>query len=165
MSSIAERTDAAVADRAAATSSSTEARDRTIRRLSLIVSIVVLGWSTVELVNLGLTHTTGPELYGVLVAALATGAGAANLWLLRGPRANWLVVIGVLVLWAVIALGGLAGTVAHIVGPVADHGPVDLRPRPVAAPLVFTLLGVAGAAALFVGRRSELRRVRNPWRG
>lgn len=134
---------------------------RTIsERKPLIMSVVVLGWSIKYVVSLGLAHTTGPELYGVLVAALATGAAVANLAILRSPRAQVLVTVAVLVLWAVIAVGGIAGTVAHVVGPVPGHGPVDLRPRPIAAPLVFTLLGVVGGAALFFGKRAAIRRAR-----
>jgi hypothetical protein len=128
-------------------------------RRPLIMSVVVLGWSLKYLVSLGLTHTTGPELYGVLTAALSTGAAAANVAQLRSPRPLVLVTIAVLVLWAVIALAGIAGTVAHIVGPVPGHGPTDLRPRPIPAPLIFTLLGLVGGSALFSGQRAAGRRV------
>jgi hypothetical protein len=121
------------------------------------MSVVVLAWSTKYTLTLALTHTTGPELYGVLSAALAMGAAVANLALLRSPRVRVAVTAGVLVLWAVIALAGIAGTVAHVVGPVAGHGPVDLRPRPVLAPLVFSVLGSVGAFALVSGQRARLR--------
>jgi hypothetical protein len=124
---------------------------------SLAVSVVVLGWSLVETMNLVVVHTTGPEIYGVLTAALGTVAAAANVGLLRSPRVRLIATAIVLVMWAVVAFGGLAGTVAHIVGPVPGHGPIDLRPRPVAAPLVFTLLGFVGAASLVLGRRAHLR--------
>jgi peptidoglycan/LPS O-acetylase OafA/YrhL len=134
-------------------------RERRRGRVASFVTVVVLVWSTVELVNLATKHTTGPELYGVLTAALATGAGIASLAVLRSSRPPLLVVGAVVVLWAVIALGGMAGTLAHIVGPVAGHGPVDLRPRPVAAPLIFTLLGVVGGGALVYGQRPVFRRV------
>lgn len=164
MSSIIHRTEASVPDRASAHSASADARDRTIRRAALAASFVVFGWSLVELVNLSLTHTTGPELYGVLAAALATGAGVANLALLRSPRAQVLVILAVLVVWAVVAVGGIAGTVAHIVGPPIGEGPVDPRPRPIAAPLIFTLLGLIGGAALLFGQRAALRSLRNPWK-
>ena len=136
---------------------------RTIaHRRSLIMSVAVLGWSIKYLISLGLAHTTGPELYGVLTAALATGAATANLALLRSSRMPLLVTGLVLVLWGVVALGGLAGTIAHIVGPVPGHGPIDLRPRPIAAPLVFTLLGLVGGAALFLGRRMRIRAAATP---
>jgi Na+/H+ antiporter NhaA len=135
---------------------------RTIaERRPLIMSIVVLGWSIKYTVSLGLDHTTGPEVYGVLTAALSTGAALATLALLRSSRMSTIVVGAVLVLWAVVALGGVAGTIAHVVGPVAGHGPVDLRPRPIPAPLIFTVLGVVGSTALVLGRRAAGRRARN----
>ena len=124
-----------------------------------LMSAVALGWSIYYTVTLAVIHNTGPELYGVLTAALATVAAVSNLALLRAPRARVLVTAAVLVLWTVIGLGGIAGTIAHIVGPVAGHGPIDLRPRPIAAPLVFTLLAVVGAAALALGQRARLRAV------
>ena len=164
MSSITQSTEAPALDRTSARSASADARDRTIRRVALVVSFVVFGWSFVELVNLSLTHATGPELYGVLAAALATGAGVANLALLRSPRAHVLVILAVLVVWAVVAVGGVAGTVAHVVGPPVGEGPIDPRPRPIAAPLVFTLLGLIGGATLLFGQRAAFRRLRNFWK-
>jgi len=135
---------------------------RTIaERRPLIMSVAVLAWSVKYTVSLGLTHTTGPEVYGVMTAALAVGAAVANLVLLRSGRMPVLVVGGLLALWVLIAVAGLAGTIAHIVGPVAGHGPVDLRPRPIPAPLVFTLLGAVGGTALFLGRRAAARRISN----
>lgn len=129
-----------------------------IEHRPLIMSIVVFGWAIKYSISLALAHTTGPEMYGLLTAVLATVAAAANLALLRSSRMPVVVVGAVLVLWAVVALGGLAGTIAHLVGPVPGHGPIDLRPRPIAAPLVFTLLGLVGGVALFLGRRATSRR-------
>jgi hypothetical protein len=122
-----------------------------------IASGVVLAWSIYYTVALAVIHNTGPELYGVLTAALATAAGVGNLALLRAPHVRSVATGAVLVLWVVVALGGVAGTVAHIVGPMAGHGPIDLRPRPIAAPLVFTLLGSVGGAALALGQRARMR--------
>jgi hypothetical protein len=164
MASLTHRAESPVLDGSPDRSASPEARDRTIRRVALVVSVGVLGWSFVELVSLGLKHTTGPELYGVLVAAFATGAAGANVALLRSPRAQLRVVLAVLVVWAIVALGGLAGSVAHIVGAPVGEGPVDPRPRPIAAPLVFTLLGLVGGAALLVGQRAAFRGLRSPWK-
>lgn len=129
-----------------------------VERRSLFMSVVVLGWSIKYFISLAVGHNTGPELYGVLTAALSAGAAVANLALLRSPRMPAVATVAVLVLWAVIALGGIAGTIAHIVGPVPGHGPIDLRPRPIAAPLVFTVLGAVGAVALFLGQRLRVRR-------
>jgi len=126
-------------------------------RRPLLMSVGVLVWSTRYLVTLALSHNTGPELYGVLTAALATGAAVANLALLRSPRMQVVLIAAVFVLWAVIAVAGIAGTIAHVVGPVPGHGPMDLRPRPIAAPLVFTILGSIGALSLFLGQRARRR--------
>jgi hypothetical protein len=123
----------------------------------VLMSVAVLGWSLKYLVDLGLTHTTGPELYGVLTAALAAGAAGSNLVILRSSRPQLLLAAVLLGLWALIALAGVGGTIAHIVGPVGGHGPMDLRPRPIAAPLIFTLLGLVGGAALVLGQRARVR--------
>jgi hypothetical protein len=122
-----------------------------------LMSAVVLGWSIYYTVTLAVIHNTGPELYGVLTAVLTTVAAGSNIGLLRSPRVRVIATGAVLVLWAVVALGGIAGTIAHLVGPVPGHGPIDLRPRPIAAPLVFALLGSVGAAALFFGQRARMR--------
>lgn len=129
---------------------------------SLLVTIVVLGWSIKYLVTLAVTHTTGPELYGVLTAAVAVATGVASLALVKSDRRQTITTAVVLGLWALVAIAGLAGTIAHIVGPVAGHGPVDLRPRPITAPLIFTVLGAFGGGALargqhVVGRLRSLR--------
>jgi len=122
-----------------------------------VMSAVVLGWSIYYTVTLAVVHTTGPELYGVMTAVLATVAASSNLVLLRSPRIRVIATGAVIVLWTVVVLGGIAGTIAHLVGPLPGHGPIDLRPRPIAAPLVFTLLGSIGAAALFFGQRARMR--------
>ena len=142
-------------------SRSTRPRGRTRRRALMIVTVVVLGWSIVELANLTFTHTTGPELYGVLVAALSVGAAVLSVLLLRTDERRLWYVLPLVGLWALVALGGIAGSVAHIVGPVASHGPVDPRPRPVAAPLIFTLLGLLGGAALWLGQRAGTAQSKN----
>ena len=125
----------------------------TRRRISVGAAIVVLGWSVVELGSLMAVHTTGPELYGVLVAALAVSAGLLGLITLRSSERRLWATVAVLVVWAVVALGGVAGVVAHVIGPGAGHGPIDPRARPIAAPLVFTLLGLVGGAAVWFGQR------------
>jgi hypothetical protein len=134
---------------------------RTRHRAALIVSFVVLGWSIIELLNLARVHTTGPELYGVLVAALSVGAAVLGVLVLRSDERRLWYVLPVVGLWALVALGGIAGAVAHMVGPVAGHGPVDLRPRPFGAPLIFTLLGLVGSAALWFGQRPRAAQADN----
>jgi hypothetical protein len=119
----------------------------------LVPTVVVSLWSIKFLVELSAKHTTGSELYGVLVAALSVAAGIVSLAMHVSGRRRLLASAVVLVLWAIVALGGVAGTVAHVVGPVPGHGPVDPRPRPVPAPLVFTALGLVGGVSLFRGQR------------
>jgi 4-amino-4-deoxy-L-arabinose transferase-like glycosyltransferase len=160
MSTLTQPTQAPTHDRTTTPMASAESRDRIRRRVSLLVTLVVLAWSTVELINLGANHTTGPELYGVAVAALAVAAGVLSLALLASNRKRLLASAAVLLIWAIVAIGGVAGAVAHVIGPVQGHGPVDVRPRPVAAPLVFTALGLVGGAALFYGARMRSIRVR-----
>ena len=126
---------------------------------SQLVSLVVLAWSVDYTMTLAVVHNSGAELYGVLTAALSTAAAVASLVLLRSPRVRLAATAAVLVLWTVVAVGGIAGTIAHLLGPVAGHGFIDLRPRPIAAPLVFTLLGSVGAAALTFGQRARMRAV------
>lgn len=159
MSTLIDGTHVPGIDRPTITTSPDAGRTGVRRWAPLLVTIVVFGWSTVELIDLGFTHTIGAELYGVLAAALATGAGLASLALLGSPRPHVLLTIAVLVGWAVVAIGGVAGSVAHVVGPLGGHGPPDLRPRPIAAPLIFTLLGLVGGAALAFGKRPRIRRV------
>jgi len=124
------------------------------QRAALIASAALLLWAALELVNLVQRHTTGPEIYGLMVAALAVVAAAGNLWLLGSTARSGWYAIALAVAWAVIALGGLAGVVAHIVGPGGGHGPVDVQPRPVSAPLIFTAMGASGLLALWLGRRA-----------
>ena len=140
---------------------SSRLRGRTRHRLALVVAVVVLAWSVVELANLMFNHTTGPELYGVLVAALSVAGAVLSVLLLRSEERRLRYALPLIGLWALVALGGIAGAVAHIVGPVAGHGPVDLRPRPVAAPLIFTVLSLVGGAALWLGQRPAATQARN----
>jgi peptidoglycan/LPS O-acetylase OafA/YrhL len=133
--------------------------DQTRHRVALLVAFAITAWAVVEFIDLGVKHTTGPEIYGVLTAALTIGAGIAGVVLLRSARPHAIPTLAVLALWGVIAMAGIAGTVAHVVGPVPGHGPVDVRPRPVAAPLIFTLFAVVGGGALVVGKRPRIGRV------
>lgn len=139
----------------------TTTRAMTGRRIaSLLVTVLVLLWSIEEVVNLSVNHTTGPEIYGVLAAVVAVGVSVLSLALIVTSRTRALATVGVLVLWTIVAICGLGGVAAHIVGPEEGHGPVDTRPRPMAAPLIFTALGLAGGAALFWGQRLSLAGIR-----
>jgi hypothetical protein len=128
-----------------------------LHRRPMFMSIAVLAWSTKYAVSLAAVHTTGAELYGVLTAVIAMGAALANLAVFRAQRVHVLVVVLLLGIWALVGLAGMGGAVAHLVGPVAGHGPLDPRPRPVLAPLVFTVLASVGALALVLARRMATR--------
>jgi hypothetical protein len=131
-------------------------------RLAIFVTTgLVLALSVAEFINLSGRHTVGAESYGLLVAGIAVAAGVLSLRLVLSPQRRVIATAAVLVLWAIVVLGGVAGTYYHIVGVAPEYGQVDPRPRPIAAPLVFTLLGVVGGTALFFGQRAAIRRARN----
>jgi len=159
MSTLSQPAKASTGDRTANRGTAETSGERTRRLIALVVTVGVLLWSVSVLTTLVSEHTIGPEVYGVIVAAITVVTGVLSAALLAYPRARGWMTAAVLVLWAVIALGGLAGSVAHIVGPVPGHGPVDARPRPVAAPLIFTAFGLIGGVALFFGRRVRLPRL------
>jgi hypothetical protein len=125
-----------------------------------MATFAVTGWSIKYLVGMSLTHTTGPEIYGVLTAVVAVGAGVASVAVQRRRPASVVAVGAVIAVFALVALAGLGGTIAHVIGPVGGHGPIDPRPRPVAAPLVFTVLGTAGGFAALLANRAARRRAR-----
>jgi hypothetical protein len=131
-------------------------------RFALLVTIaLVLALSVAEFINLSGRHMVGAESYGLVVAGVAVAAGILSLGLVLSPWRRVIATAAVLVLWAIVTLGGVAGTYYHIVGVAPEYGPVDPRPRPIAAPLVFTLLGLVGGAALLLGQRAATRRARN----
>ena len=140
----------------------TSIRRTVVERRPLFMSIAVLGWSTKYFVSMALTHTTGPEVYGVLTAAIAVAAGIGNLVLIRSSRVRrspllaLAVTAALIAVWVLVAFAGLGGTIAHVVGSMG-HGPVDPRPRPVPAPLIFTVLGTVGALAVVLAHRMRRR--------
>jgi hypothetical protein len=136
-------------------------RARAGRLASFVTTALVLALSVAEFINLSGRHTVGAESYGVLVAGVAVAADIFSVALVLSPRRRLTATAAVLVLWAIVVLGGVAGTYYHIVGVAPEYGPVDPRPRPTAAPLVFTLLGIVGATALVVGQRAVIRRAHN----
>lgn len=136
-------------------------RARAWRGALFVTTALVLALSVAEFINLSGRHMVGAESYGLLVAGFAVAAGILSLALVLSPQRRVIATAAVLVLWAIVALGGVAGTYYHIVGVAPEYGPVDPRPRPIAAPLVFTLLGTVGGTALFFGQRAAIRRARN----
>jgi hypothetical protein len=137
-------------------------RARAGRFALFVTNALVLAVSVAEFINLSGRHMVGAESYGLLVAGVAVAAGIFSLGLVLSPRRRAIATAAVLVLWAIVALGGVAGTYYHIVGVAPEYGPVDPRTRPITAPLVFTLLGIVGGTAVFFGQRAVIRRVRDP---
>jgi len=136
-------------------------RVRAWRFAPFVTVALVLALSVAEFINLSGRHMVGAESYGLLVAGVAVGAGILSLGLVLSPRRRVIATAAVLVLWAIVALGGVAGTYYHVVGVAPEYGLVDPRPRPIAAPLVFTLLGLVGGVALFLGQRAAGRRAQD----
>jgi hypothetical protein len=135
-------------------------RARAGRFALFVTTALVLAMSVAEFINLSGRHTVGAESYGLLVAGVAVAAGIFSLGLVLSPQRRAIATAAVLVLWAIVAIGGVAGAYYHAVGVAPEYGPVDPRPRPIAAPLVFTLLGTVGGTTLFFGKRAGIRRVR-----
>ena len=130
-------------------------------RAALFVTIaLVLALSVAEFINLAGRHTVGPESYGLLVAGIAVATGIFSLGLVLTSQRRVIATVAVLALWAIVALGGIAGSYYHIVGVAPEYGPVDPRPRPVAAPLIFSVLGIVGGTAVLIGQ-GDRRRARN----
>jgi hypothetical protein len=126
-------------------------------RIVTVMSLALLAWSVVEVVGLAGRHTTGPQLYGVLVAGLAVVAASLALFGVRSTSRQAWFAIAVAVVWVIVAIGGVAGVVAHVVGPLPGEGPVDSRPRPALAPLAFTAMGVVGELVLWIWWRRPVR--------
>jgi FtsH-binding integral membrane protein len=127
--------------------------DRIRRWVSLGLAVIALVWAVVETVGLVANHTLGAEIYGVLVAVLAVFGGVFTLSVLISTHRRIVASAAVLVLWAIVALGGIAGAYYHAVGVDPKYSPVDPRPRPVTAPLGFTAIALIGAASLVYGQR------------
>jgi hypothetical protein len=118
-----------------------------------LVTIAATAASAVLLAVLLVDHTAGGELEGVIVAAIATATGLLALWSVRRGGARRRLVI---VLWLVVAAGGGIGYADHQAQPHPGRPVLDDRPRPPLAPLVFTVIGLAGAVAAPARRRDPL---------
>jgi hypothetical protein len=111
----------------------------------VLVTAVASVASAVILLILIADHTTGGEIDGVLVAGLAVATGLGGLAsLVRHAAGRRLV----LVLWLLVAAGGGMGYLDHAELPKPGHAVIDDRPRPPFAPLVFTVIGLAGVATV-----------------
>jgi len=127
--------------------------DRLIQR-ALAVSVTAIVTAICLLVLLFMLadrHTTGGEIDGVIVAGLGVLTGILSLAFLGGTGRSRGALGILVVLWLAVAIGGLSGYHDHSLAVTAASA--DLRARPSFAPLLFSVLGLIGGAALLVRRR------------
>jgi len=123
--------------------------DQVRRWTPVVVTALAFIYSAVEVISLAVRHNDGPRISAVIVAALATLAGALSVWLTVSNKRRTLFAAAGVILWTIVAIGGVAGTFAHISNSVPGTF--------VAAPLMFTLIGVVGGAALFYDQFMRLK--------
>jgi hypothetical protein len=125
----------------------------TWRQRPVLVTAVATVASAGLLVDLLLVgHTTGEEIWGPITAAMATLVGLLSLAFLLRRGTNLAARVLLIGLWVLVAFFGFGGYNSHRLPQPADTI-TDQRPRPPVAPLAFTALGIAGAAATYVGSR------------
>lgn len=98
-------------------------------------------------------HTTGEEIWGPVTAGMAALAGVLSLAILVRRGRNRAARYAVIALWLTVAFFGFGGYNSHRLP--APEGTVDPRPRPPLAPLIFTGMGIAGAAVLRSGTKGR----------
>lgn len=101
-------------------------------------------------------HTAGGEIVGVIAAGGGVAISVLSLVHICLSRDHRLARVLLMVLWLVLAVGGIGGLIDHA-EPVVPGQSIDQRPRPPLAPLVFTGLALLGATALGVGSRRQRR--------
>jgi hypothetical protein len=111
----------------------------TIASLALLVDLLVVG------------HTSGEEIWGLVTAAGAAVVGALSYAYLAVGARSFAGRLALYALWATVAFFGFGGYNSHRL-PV-PAGTVEERERPPLAPLVFTVIGVAGAVSLRSGAK------------
>lgn len=129
-----------------------------MHRVRIGASAVLTLASAGLLAVLAANHTIGGEIDGVFVAGIAVATGIAGVISLArgGTRRRW-----VIAAWLVVAAGGVMGYIDHDAPPHSGRPVLDDRHRPPMAPLVFTVIGIAGAATL-AGMPSASRRSLGP---
>jgi hypothetical protein len=123
-----------------------ERHDRAHRRAVKAISVIALSCAALLIDLLLVGHTSGEEIWGPITAAAGTAVGVLSLaYLIHGGRSR-AARIALYALWVMVAFFGFGGYNDHRRTTPADVA--DTRPRPPLAPLVFTGLGLAGAAVL-----------------
>ena len=125
------------------------------RRRAAVATAVVTVLALGLLVDLLLVnHTIGEEIWGPIVASAALAVGVFSLVYLAADGRSRGIRFALLAFWAAVAFLGYGGYNDHRLPRPADTL-TDQRPRPPLAPLAFTVLGIVGGAALFLGSRDK----------
>src|SRR5262245_36247585 len=126
--------------------------DRARRRAIWFTAVLTLigVWETADLLMMG--HTTGWAIFGPVTAALAAIAGGVSLAYLATRRRRRIATIGLIALWLFVALAGYEGFSAH--RHAVALGFTDTQ-APAVAPLLFTVVGIAGATILRYGTKGR----------
>jgi len=126
--------------------------DRRRRRAMRVSAVITIG-SIAMLGDLLLVgHTTGEQIWGPITAAGGALVGLLSLAFLAVRGRSRVALIVLYTLWAVVAFFGFGGYNDHRLPRPADTV-TDQRERPPLAPLMFTVWGIAGAAALRYGSK------------
>ena len=153
MSTYAPATPAAAGDRSAIDAPDA-ARDRARRRalwVTTAIALVSLGL-LVDLLLVG--HTVGEEIWGPVTAAVAALTAGLSLGFLAVRGRSRAARIGLYALWLTVAFFGFGGYNDHRLRWATDTV-TDQRARPPLAPLVFTVMGIAGAVVLRSGTKES----------
>jgi hypothetical protein len=123
------------------------------RRRALMATVGITVGSSALLVDLLLAgHAVGEEIWGPVTAFAGTAVGLLSLGYLAVRGRSRVARVLFYALWTMVALFGLGGYNDHRLPRPADTI-TDQRERPPLAPLAFTGLAIAGAAALRSGSK------------
>ena len=123
------------------------------QRWPLVLAAVVTLWSLSLVVRFFSTHTIGFERAALLVAVVGLVAGGSTAAYLIGRLHGGAVRMGLVVLWLVVGMAGIGGTILHLNPP--GVAAADGRQRPMVAPLIFTLFAVAGIISLAGAKETD----------
>ena len=104
-------------------------------------------WEFADLLMMG--HTKGWAVFGPITAGLAVLAGGASLAYIAARGRSRPAKVGLVALWAFVVLAGYEGFSAH------QHATTSGAQAPAVAPLLFTVLGIAGIAVLRYGTKGK----------
>lgn len=97
-------------------------------------------------------HTDGKAVDGPISAAYGAAVAVLSLGYLASGRRHWAALVTLVILWLCLAWFGLYGSDAH-----ASIAATTPREPPSAAPLLLSVIGVCGAAAVLLGGLTRKR--------